>query len=322
MTSTTLARTGEPATPPNSPKSRPAGGRVRATARTRRAWAGWTFSLPFLVLYAVFELVPVIASIAISFTDMRSTDLRDPLAVDPAGLDNYSRLLSDEVFWKAIGNTFYFTAVSVPLTLVLGLALAVALNSGIARFKTFFRVGYYLPVVSSIIAVAVVWNYLLKDDMGLINTALGWVGIDGPDWLNSTTWAIPALIGMAVWRHMGFAMVIFLAGLQGVPKEMYEAATLDGTTKWQAFRYITLPMLRPTMLFMVVISMIGNLQFFEEPFVMTQGEPLDSTTSIAYQIYEAFGTGQYGYAAAMSYVLFILIAGLTLIQFRLLREKP
>ncbi|MFJ2739838.1 carbohydrate ABC transporter permease [Streptomyces sp. NPDC087440] len=321
MTSTMSAGTRERRT--GAPASRPAGGRrVRAgSARSRRAVAGWVFSLPFLVLYALFELVPVIASVAISFTDMRSTDLRDPLAVDPAGFDNYSRILSDDVFWKAVGNTFYFTAVSVPLTLVCGLALAVALNSGIARFKTFFRVGYYLPVVSSIIAVAVVWNYLLNDDMGLINTVLGWVGIDGPDWLNSTTWAMPALIAMAVWRHMGFAMVIFLAGLQGVPQEMYEAATLDGTTKWQAFRHITLPMLRPTMLFMVVISMIGNLQFFEEPFVMTQGEPLNSTTSIAYQIYEAFGTGQYGYAAAMSYVLFLLIALLTLVQFRLLREK-
>ncbi|MFI6527064.1 carbohydrate ABC transporter permease [Streptomyces uncialis] len=306
---------------PTGARSRSAGARG-VSARTRRAVAGWMFSLPFLVLYALFELVPVVASIAISFTDMRSTDMRNPLAVESAGLDNYVRILSDDVFWQAVLNTVYFTAVSVPFTLAAGLALALALNRGMGRLQTFFRVGYYLPVVSSVIAVAVVWNYLLAPESGLVNTALGVVGIEGPDWLKDPDWAMPALIAMAVWRHMGFAMVIFLAGLQGIPGELYEAARLDGVSRWQSFRHITLPMLRPTVLFMVVISVIGNLQFFEEPFVMTQGGPLNSTTSISYQIYQTFGSGQYGYAAALSYVLFILIALLALLQFRLLREKP
>lgn len=295
--------------------------RVRFSSRTRRALAGWGFSLPFLLLYATFELVPVVAALGFSFTDLRSRDLLDPLAVNPVGLGNYAKLLGDEVFWQAIVNTLYFAAVSVPLTIVIGMALAIALNSGIRRMKTFFRVGYYLPVVSSIVAISVVWRYLLGHDIGLVNVMLGWFGIDGPNWLVDPFWAMPSLIAMAVWRHVGFVMVIYLAGLQAIPGELYEASSMDGASTWQRFWNITLPMLRPTTLFIVVISVIGNLQFFEEPFVMTGGGPLHRTTSISLLIYDTFGTGQYGYAAAISYVLFVVIAILSLIQFRLLRSK-
>ncbi|MFI6322871.1 carbohydrate ABC transporter permease [Nonomuraea sp. NPDC050556] len=291
------------------------------SARTRRAVAGWVFALPFVLLYAAFELVPLLVSVVMSFTDMRSTDLRDPLSIDAVGLGNFARILGDDKFWQATFNTLFFVAFSVPFTLAIGLALGIALNSGVNRLKTFFRVSFYLPVVSSGVAVAVIWRYLLSTDTGLINSALRLVGIDGPAWLNDTRTALPALILMAVWRHAGFAMVIFLAALQGIPRELYEAAEIDGAGRWQAFRGVTLPMLRPATLFMVVISVIGNLQFFEEPFIMTQGGPLNTTNSISYQIYTTFGFGQYGYAAAMSWVLFAIIAALTMIQFRLMRER-
>ncbi|MEV0589036.1 sugar ABC transporter permease [Nonomuraea sp. NPDC050310] len=308
------------ATLPESAR-RAAGARARSSDRTRRAVAGWVFALPFVLLYAAFELFPLIVSVVMSFTDMRSTDLRDPLNINTVGLDNFARILGDAKFWQATWNTLVFVAFSVPFTLAIGLALGIALNSGVRRLRAVFRIGFYLPVISSGVAVAVIWRYLLSTDAGLINSALRLAGIDGPAWLNDTRTALPSLIAMAVWRHVGFAMVIFLAALQGIPRELYEAAEIDGAGRRQAFRHVTLPLLRPAVLFIVVISVIGNLQFFEEPFIMTQGGPLDTTTSISYQIYTTFGFGQYGYAAAMSWVLFVIIACLTLLQFRLMREK-
>jgi multiple sugar transport system permease protein len=230
-------------------------------------------------------------------------------------------VLQDPTFRKAAANTAYFVLVGVPLTLALSLGIAVILNSGITRLKTFFRVGYYMPVVTSIVAVAVVWRFLLHPDSGLINEVLGWFGIDGPNWLASTTWAMPAMIAMATWRSIGTLIIIFLAGLQGVPTSLHEAAALDGAGAWQRFRYVTLPTMRPTLLFGAVITGIGYVQFFEEPFVMTQGGPLDSTLSVAFHTYNQFGFGNYGYAAAMSYVLFLAVVALTLIQFRVLGER-
>jgi multiple sugar transport system permease protein len=179
-----------------------------------------------------------------------------------------------------------------------------------------------MPVVTSIVAVAVVWRFLLHPDSGLINEVLGLVGINGPNWLGSTTWAMPSMIAMATWRSIGTLIIIFLAGLQGVPTAMHEAAALDGAGAWQRFRFITLPMMRPTLLFGAVITGVGYVQFFEEPFVMTQGGPLNSTLSVAYQTYNQFGFGNYGYAAAMSYVLFLAVVVLALVQFRLLGERP
>ena len=205
--------------------------------------------------------------------------------------------------------------------LVLSLAAAVALNTGITRFRTFFRVSYYLPVVTSIVAISVVWRFLLEPDSGIVNTLLGYVGVDGPSWLQDQATAMPSLIVMGAWRNLGFLMVIFLAGLQTVPKEQLEAAAIDGSGAWNRFRYITLPALRPTLLFGGVITTIGYLQFFEEPFVMTQGGPLDKTLSVAYYTYNQFGFGNYSYAAAMAYTLFLVIAVITFIQFKLFGEK-
>lgn len=291
----------------------------RARRTLRRAAVGWGFALPFTALFAVFTAGPVLASFVMSFTDLRSLDLRNPFAVDFVGLAQYAKLAQDALFLKAAGNTAAFVVVGVPLTITAGLAVALGLNSGLTRLRSLFRVGYYLPVVTSIVAVSVVWRFLLQPDAGLVNSVLRLVGVDGPNWLASTQLALPSLIVMATWRNLGFQMVIFLAGLQAIPQHLYEAARLDGAGRWQQFRFVTLPMLRPTVLFVAVITSIGYLQFFEEAFVMTRGGPLNSTLSVSYHIYNQFGFGNYAYASAMSYVLFLAIVLLSVLWFRLLR---
>jgi multiple sugar transport system permease protein len=305
---------------------RPATAAPRATPRTTRpalsrTMTGWGFALPFALLFCVFTAGPVAASLLMSLTDLRGTDLLDPFGVNVIGLDNYLRLFSDAKFLTAAGNTAIFVVVGVPLTMALSLLVALGLNSGLVRFRTLFRVGYYLPVVTSIVAISVVWRFVLQPDTGLLNELLGLVGIDGPNWLNNPAFALPTLIVMGAWRNLGFGMVIFLAALQAIPKDLYEAATIDGARPFARFRFLTVPMLRPTMLFVAVITTIGYVQFFEEPFVMTQGGPLDSTLSLAYHTYNQFGFGNYGYASAMGYVLFVVVVLLSIAWFRLLRNN-
>ncbi len=195
-------------------------GRRRRTAgavhRRRQALVAWLFALPFVAVFTVFMLGPLLASFGMSFSDLTIRDIKTPFAVNFVGIENFTGVFQDELFRKALVNTFYFVLVGIPLTMVLGLALAVALNSGIEKFRSVFRVGFYTPVVTSIVAVAVVWRFILQDS-GLVNTVLGWVGIDGPDWLNDSTWAMPSIILMAAWRNMGTLMIIFLAGLQAIP---------------------------------------------------------------------------------------------------------
>jgi multiple sugar transport system permease protein len=300
--------------------SRPTKSRHVDPTRRSQAVAAWILALPFCLLFLVFTAGPVLASLGMSFTDMRSTDVRSPLGVEFVGLENYANLISDPVFRKVTLNTLIYLLLGVPLTMASALAVAVALNR-ITRLRGFFRVGYYLPVVTSIVAVSVVWKFLLRDQGGLLNVMIGWFGIDGPGWLDSTTLALPSLVVMSVWRNFGTMMVIFLAGLQTIPREIVEAAEADGANAWGRFRYITLPMLRPTLLFGAVITSIGYLQFFEEAFVMTKGGPLDSTKSVTFFTYEQFGFGNYAYASAAAYLLFLAIVLMTLAQFRLLREK-
>ena len=318
MSAATAVRPGE-----NVPPGRtdPYAIRKRPPLYRRRTRAAWGFALPFMLLFLTFTVGPVLMSLAMAVTDLRSRDLRNPFAVEFVGIDNFIAVFADPIFRKAAANTAYFVLVGVPLTIGLALAIAVVLNAGITRAKAFFRVGYYMPVVTNIVAVAVVWRFLLHPDVGLLNEVLGWFGIDGPNWLASTTWAMPSMIAMATWRSIGTLIIIFLAGLQSVPTALHEAAALDGAGVWQRFRHITVPTLRPTLLFGAVITGIGYVQFFEEPFVMTQGGPLNSTLSVAFHTYNQFGFGNYGYAAAMSYVLFLAVVLLALVQFRLLGER-
>jgi len=290
-------------------------------SRLSRHLTGWLFALPWLVIFLVFLAIPILASLALSFTGFGIANLRDWFSADFVGLDNYSKLLSDERFHKAARNTAIFVVVGVPLTLASGLVAALGLNQAIGRFQALFRVGYYLPVVTSIVAIAVIWRYLLNPDFGLVNAVLGLVGIDGPNWLGEKSTALASIIALGVWRNFGFDMVIFLAALQGINPVLYEAAKVDGATPWAMFRRVTLPLLRPTILFLAVITSVGYLQLFEEPFVMTGGGPLDSTLSVAMYVYEqGFRFLNLGYASAIAYALFIAIVVLTFIQFRVLRS--
>jgi multiple sugar transport system permease protein len=305
--------------------SRPAGAAAGAGPSRRglrEELIGWGFALPFVIVFTLFLAGPILASLVLSFTDFGLRDLRNPLGTDFVGLQNYQALLEDPKFRKAIVNTAYFVIVGVPLTLLLGLGAALALDRGIRRFRTVFRVGYYLPVVTSIVAIAVVWRFVLNPDQGLVNLLLAQVGIDGPSWLAEPALAMPSIIAMAAWRNLGFAMIVFIAGLQTIPAQLYEAASIDGAGRWQAFRHVTLPLLRPTILFLVVVTTIGYLQLFEEPFVMTEGGPLDQTLSISMYMYQqGFEFFNQGYAAAIAWILFILVAIVAVVQFRLLRSE-
>ena len=290
--------------------------------RLREQLIGWGFALPFVLVFTLFMAGPILASLVMSFTDFGLRDLRNPLGTDFVGLANYQALLDDPKFRKAMINTAYFVVVGVPLTLFLGLAVALALDRGIKKFRTLFRVGYYLPVVTSIVAIAVVWRFLLNPDQGLINLLLAQAGIQGPSWLADPMLAMPSIIAMAAWRNLGLAMIVFLAGLQTIPAQLYEAASIDGASRWQAFRHVTLPLLRPTILFLVVITTIGYLQLFEEPFVMTEGGPLDQTLSISMYMYQqGFEFFKQGYAAAIAWILFILVAIVAVVQIRVLRSE-
>ena len=196
-----------------------------------------------------------------------------------------------------------------------------ALDKGIQRFRAFFRLGFYTPVITSIVAVAVVWRFILQTDGGLLNTVLGWFGVDGPELAGHESWAMPSIIMMAAWRNFGTGDDHLPRRPAGGAAALHEAAAIDGAGAWQRFRHITLPMLRPTILFVSVTTSIGYLQFFEEPFVMTKGGPLNCTLSVTMYTYQQFGFGNYGFAAAISYLIFVVIAVVTAIQFRLLREN-
>ncbi|WP_218010873.1 carbohydrate ABC transporter permease [Herbidospora mongoliensis] len=290
------------------------------STRRRQGVIAWAFALPFVLLFGAFTFIPLVSSFGMSFTDFHSSDVQTPFAIDFVGLDQYVKLFQTPQFLRSMWTTAYYVIVGIPLTMGVALGLAVALNSGINRFRTAFRTGFYTPVVTSIVAVAVVWRFILQQE-GPLNTVLGLVGIDGPDWLNSTTWAMPAMIIMGVWRNMGTLMVIFLAGLQTIPTELDEAARTDGAGPLKRFTSITLPLMRPTLLFGAVLLSVWYLQFFEEPFVMTQGGPLDATLSVSYFAYKQFGFGNYAFASAASYVLFVAIALLSMVMFRALRSK-
>lgn len=294
----------------------------RARPRLGGHLTGWAFSSPFVALFAVFMAIPIVASFLISFTSFNIGNIQSWTSAEFVGLDNYTHALGDERFLKSLRNTAYFVVVGVPGTIVCAIAVAVALNHVVGRMKTVFRVGYYLPVVTSIVAIAVIWRYLLAPDVGLVNSLLEQLGITGPNWLGNTKTAMPSIIALGIWRNVGFSMVIFLAALQTIDPALYDAAKVDGARGWSLFRYITLPLLRPATLFVAVITSIGYLQVFEEPFVMTNGGPVDSTLTTSMLIYEqGFRFFNLGYASAIAYVLFVIIAVLAVLQFRFLRPQ-
>jgi multiple sugar transport system permease protein len=304
-----------------------------ATAPRRRWWrgggslesahaAGWLFVAPALILIFVFFFLPVAASLLLSVTDFDIYAVGDPSNARFIGPANYSRLLRSSEFWNALKNTFIFALVGGPLTVGASLAAAMLVNAKLTRFRGFFRTVYFIPFVTTLVAVSVVWRYLYHPQYGLIDYTLAKVGIEGPDWLGDPDWALAAIILMSVWKNFGYNMLIFIAGLQSIPNELYEAAQLDGAGPLLRFRHVTIPMLGPTLLFVAVITMIGYFQLFAEPYVMTQGGPLGSTTSMVLLMYqEGFRWWRMGYAAALAFVLFGVMVLWTLVQARLQRGR-
>lgn len=283
--------------------------------------AAWLFLAPAMVILGVFFLLPVIAALFLSLTDYDLYALADIHNLRFVALNNYIELLHRPLFWSALGHTLYFVAVGVPLSMLVSLGAALLLNSPLARCKPFFRTALFAPVVTTVVAVAVVWRYLFNTKYGLINVALGWVGIHPIDWLGDPHWAMPAIIFFAVWKNFGYNMIIFLAGLQAIPVELYEAARIDGASFWQQFRHITLPMLGPTLLMVGILTVSGYFQLFAEPYVMTEGGPLESTTSVLYMMYdEGFKWWSMGSASAIAFLLFVLMFAVTVLMLRLGRR--
>ena len=284
--------------------------------------AGWVFIAPALVLIGVFFVIPVLGALVLSFTDFDIYSIGDPANTRFVGLGNYHALLADPLFWKALRNTAYYVVVGGPLSVVVSLAAALLVNARLVRWKPLFRSAFFAPWVTTLVAVALVWRYLYHPQYGLLNAFLGLVGVGPVDWLGNPHWAMPAIILMSVWKNFGYNMLIFLAGLQTIPPQLYEAAELDGAGTWQRFRQVTVPMLGPTFVFVGVVTMIAAFQIFSEPYVMTQGGPLKSTLTLVLFMYEqGFRWWRLGFAAAVAVVLGLLTLAGTAVQLRLRRER-
>ena len=283
--------------------------------------APWIFIAPAFCVIGVFFFVPVIAAFALSVTDFDIYAMADIANLRFTGLENYARLLSTPLFWQALGNTFYFVIVGVPLSIALSLGAALLLDSRLALFKPFFRTALFAPVVTTLVAVAVVWRYLFHTRYGMVNYALGQVGVGPVDWLGDPHWAMPTIILLAVWKNFGYNMIIFLASLQTIPAELYEAARIDGASPARQTLHITLPLLGPTLALVGIITTAGYFQLFAEPYVMTQGGPLHSTLSVLYFMYqEGFKWWNFGAASAVALLLFGLIAAVTALLTRASRR--
>ncbi|MGB3382564.1 MAG: sugar ABC transporter permease [Rhodanobacter sp.] len=286
-----------------------------------RARTAWLFLTPALLVLGVFFFVPVLGALGLSLTDYDLYALADIRNLRFVGLHNYGELLQRPLFWTALGNTFYFVVVGVPLSIGASLGTALLLNSPLARMKAFHRTVLFAPVVTTVVAVAVIWRYLFNTRYGLVNHALAVLGLNPVDWLGDPHWAMPTIIAFAVWKNFGYNMIILLAGLQAVPPELYEAARIDGASRWRQFRHITLPMLRPTMVLVMVLTVAGYFQLFAEPYVMTEGGPLQSTTSVLYLMYDdGFKWWNFGVASAVAFALFGIILAVTMLLLRLARR--
>ena len=288
----------------------------------KRGAAGWLFASPALLAIGLFFGLPVLAAFVLSLTDFDLYALADPRNLRFVGLHNYFDLLATPMFWKALGNTCYFVFVGVPLSLAASLGAALLLDARAARFKALFRTSLFAPVVTTLVAVAVIWRYLFHTQYGLVNWLLGHAGIGPIDWLGDPHWAMPTIILFAVWKNFGYNMVIFLAGLQAIPQDLYEAARIDGASRWRQFLHITLPQLGPVLLVVGVITVSGYFQLFAEPYVMTRGDPLQSTVSVLYFMFEeGFKWWNLGRASAVAFLLFLIILGVTTLMLRHGRRK-
>lgn len=288
---------------------------------TMRPRAAWGFVSPALAAIAVCFALPVIGALALSFTDFDIYGVADRHNVRFIGLDNYRQLLAAPLFWSSLRNTAFFVVVGAPLSIAASLGAAVLLDARLARARGAFRTALFSPVVTTVVAVAVIWRYIFHTRYGLLNHALGRLGLDAIDWLGDPRWSMPAMIVFAVWKNFGYNMIIFVAGLQRIPADLYEAARLDGAGRWAQFRHITVPALAPTTLLVTLLTMVGYFQLFAEPYVMTRGGPAQSTTSVLYFMFEeGFRWWNLGYASAIAFVLFAIMLAGTLVQLAVARR--
>ena len=283
--------------------------------------AAWWFLAPALLVLGLFFLLPVVGALGLSLTDYDLYALADIRHLRFVALANYWELLHQSRFWSALGHTLYFVAVGVPLSIAVSLGAALLLNSPLARCQAFFRTALFAPVVTTAAAVALVWRYIFNTKYGMANYVLGAVGIHPVDWLGDPRWAMPTIILFAVWKNFGYNMIILLAGLQAVPRDLYEAARIDGASALQQFRHITLPMLGPTLLMVGILTVTGYFQLFAEPYVMTEGGPLQSTISVLYLMYnEGFKWWNFGSASAVAFLLFLVTFAVTTLMLRVARR--
>ena len=291
----------------------------RLNLKQREALTGWLFVSPALIGFGIFTFGAILYSLYLSFTDYDMFGTPEWV-----GLENYIKAFTnDEYFYQYFGNTFYFAIVLVPVVLVISLFLAILINKKVGKLTKAYRVALFLPSITSTVAVSMVWLWIFNPDMGILNNFLTAIGFHNPPmWLSDPEWSKPALIIMRVWQMSGYYMLLFLAGLQTIPETLYEAAEVDGASSWQRFTRITVPMLSNTTFVVVILLIIESFNMFESIFVMTEGGPLGSTSTIMYYIYEqGFMSYNMGYASALAWIFFALILVFTLIQFRFRREQ-
>ncbi|WP_223810917.1 carbohydrate ABC transporter permease [Geobacillus zalihae] len=275
---------------------------------------GYLFIASPIVGFLLFAFLPMLFSIYVSFTEF---DLYSPARFN--GLENYKQLFQDDIFIKTVGNTFY-AALGIPIGMIFSLMIAIALNQRI-KGLTFFRTAFFLPTVCSIVALTLLWKWIFNSDFGLLNILLSYIGVSGPAWLSDEHWAMPAMIIQGVWGGLGVNMILYLAALQSVPKDLYEAAEIDGANGWHKLIYITIPSISPTTFFILVTSIIGALQDFQRFMIMTEGGPNYATTTVVYYLFlNAFRYMKMGYASAMAWVLGIIILIITIINFKLSKK--
>jgi multiple sugar transport system permease protein len=288
---------------------------------SRSERAAWSFVAPALIAIALFFALPVIGALLLSFTDFDIYALADSRNMRIVGLENYARLLQNPLFWGAMGNTLWFVVFGTPLTIVVSLGAALLLNARVVKLRPIWRVALFAPYVTTLVATAVVWRYLLHTRYGLINAGLGEIGVSPVDWLGDPNWALPAILLFVIWKTFGYNMLIFLAVLQTVPEELHDAARVDGAGPWQRFRHVTLPAIAPAVVLVSIVSMASFFQLFAEPYVMTQGGPSQRTVTILYFMYEeGFKWWNLGSASAVAFVLFLCIFAVALLQLVVSRQ--
>ena len=289
---------------------------IRAEAR-----AGWIMTAPALTAIGLFFVLPALASLILSFTDFDIYALANLNNLRFVGLDNYQRLVTNPLFWQAMGNTMWFVVFGVPLVVIASLGAALLINARTLKWRAVWRVALFAPFVTTLVATAVVWNYLLHTRYGLINYALGQIGIAPVDWLGNPSTALPAILLFVAWKSFGYNMIIFLAALQAVSRDLEDAARVDGAGAWMRFRHVTLPAIAPTVLLVAILTVAGMFQLFAEPYVMTQGGPARSTVTVLYFMFEeGFKWWNLGSGAAVAFILFLCILVVTLVQLKLARK--